>query len=280
MPELPEVEVTRLALAPYVEGGTVRTLVVRERRLRWPVPTQLAREVQGQPVLRLERRGKYLLWRFARGTLISHQGMSGVWRVLEHSSLQYPPARHDHVDVVMTGNVTLRYSDPRRFGALLWHGAQEGDEGDVMDHPLLRGLGIEPFDPRFDSAHLFAGTRGRKVAIKQLLLAGHVVVGVGNIYASEALFHAGISPRRAAQRVTRVQCERLAQAVRTVLAQAIALGGSTLRDFVGVEGEQGYFMLDAAVYGRAGLPCKVCATPVRRILQGQRASYFCPRCQH
>ncbi len=280
MPELPEVEVTRLALAPYVEGATVRTLVVRERRLRWPVPTQLARVVQGQPVLRLERRGKYLLWRFARGTLISHQGMSGVWRVLEQPA---PAARHDHVDVVMSGNVTLRYSDPRRFGALLWHAAQEGEgdgESDVMDHPLLRGLGIEPFDARFDGAHLFAGTRGRKVCIKQLLLAGHVVVGVGNIYASEALFHAGISPRRAAQRLTRVQCERLAQAVRTVLAQAIALGGSTLRDFVGVEGEQGYFMLDAAVYGRAGLPCKVCATPVRRIVQGQRASYFCPHCQH
>ena len=272
MPELPEVEVTRQALAPYVEGQTVQALVVRERRLRWPVPVHLARVLKHHAVLRLDRRGKYLLWRFAHGTLITHQGMSGVWRVLEQAT---PAQKHDHVDVCL-GQVTLRYSDPRRFGAVLWHGAAAGD---VEQHPLLAHLGMEPFDPRFNGAVLHAGTRGRKAPIKQVLLAGDVVVGVGNIYASEALFHAGIAPQRAAWRLSHAQCERLAAAVRQVLAQAIALGGSSLRDFVGTDGEQGYFMVDAAVYGRAGLPCKQCGTSVRRIVQGQRASYYCPRCQ-
>ncbi len=282
MPELPEVEVTRQTLAPYVEGATVHKLVVRERRLRWPIPQQLARVLQGHAVLRLERRGKYLLWRFAHGTLISHLGMSGMWRLLEQEREQNqeqarpaPAARHDHVDIVMD-RITLRYSDPRRFGALLWHAQRHGD---VMGHPLLRGLGVEPLDSRFDGAALYAGMRGRKASVKALLLAGQVVVGVGNIYASEALFYAGISPRRTGQRLTRLQCDQLAQAVRTVLAQAIALGGSTLRDFVGAKGQQGEFIRDAAVYGRTGLPCKVCAAPIKRIVQGQRATYYCPRCQ-
>lgn len=280
MPELPEVEITRQSLLPYVQGRIVSALVVRERRLRWPIPAQLARTVVGREVLRLERRGKYLLWHFAHGTLISHQGMSGAWRVLPPALFETQAATHDHVDVALGDSaapqVTLRYSDPRRFGSFLWHALRAGD---VAQHPLLVHLGMEPFDPRFDGAHLFAGTRGRKTSIKQLLLAGQVVVGVGNIYASEALFHARIDPRRAASRLTAVQCERLAQTVRAVLAQAIARGGSSLRDFVGVLGEYGQFMQDATVYGRAGQPCKVCGAPIRRIVQGQRATYFCPRCQ-
>ena len=277
MPELPEVEVTRRALAPYVEGATVLRVEVRERRFRWPVPRSLARSLTGHRVLQLERRGKYLLWRFAHGTVISHLGMSGSWRVFERAAP--PAAKHDHVDVLMGRGrqaALLRLSDPRRFGALLWHPAGDGD---VAAHPLLAPLGIEPFDPAFAGAALYRGTRTRSASIKQVLLAGDVVVGVGNIYASESLYRARVDPRAIARRLSPARCERIAQAVRQVLAEAIAVGGSTLRDFVGADGAQGYFMLDAGVYDRAGLPCKVCGTRIRRIVQGQRATYFCPHCQ-
>ena len=278
MPELPEVEVTRLALAPFVEGRRVAAVTVREFRLRWPVPRRLAHTLRGHRVLRLERRGKYLLWRFEHGTVISHLGMSGAWRVYPHDVPA--PARHDHVDVVVEGNATapatLRLTDPRRFGALLWHAARDGD---VARHPLLAALGVEPFDAAFDGALLHRLMRGRAAAIKPVLLAGDIVVGVGNIYASESLFRAGIDPRTPARRLTRARCDALAAAVRSVLAEAIAVGGSSLRDFVGTDGSAGYFMRSAHVYDRAGQPCKVCATPIRRLLQGQRATYFCPRCQ-
>lgn len=273
MPELPEVEVTRQALAPWVEGRTVRTVTVRERRLRWPVPPRLPALLAGHELLRLERRGKYLLWCFAHGTLISHLGMSGVWRV--HPRRAPPAGRHDHVDLCI-GSACLRLTDPRRFGALLWHPAGAGA---VDAHPLLARLGIEPFDPRFDGAWLYRHTRGRSAAIKLVLLAGDAVVGVGNIYASESLFRAGIDPRVPARRLGPRRCARLARAVREVLAEAIAVGGSTLRDFVSVAGEAGYFMREAAVYDRAGASCRHCATPIRRLVQGGRATYFCPRCQ-
>lgn len=277
MPEMPEVEVTRRALAPYVEGRTVLRVEVRERRFRWPVPKQLARHLTGHRVLRLERRGKYLLWRFAHGTVISHLGMSGTWRVFERAAP--PAAKHDHVDVVMDSGTlaaTLRLTDPRRFGALLWHGQRDGD---VATHPLLASLGIEPFDAAFDGAYLCRGTRGRTAPIKQVLLAGHVVVGVGNIYASECLYRAGVDPRASARRLSPARCERIVHAVREVLAEAILSGGSTLRDFFGADGARGDFMLDARVYGRAGLPCRACGTSIRRMVQGQRATYWCPRCQ-
>jgi len=271
MPELPEVEVTRRALAPHVEGRVVRAVHVRDRRLRWPVPLDLAQRLTGQRVAHLQRRGKYLLWRFSGGTLISHLGMSGSWRV--HAGGAPPPGRHDHVDLAFDDCV-LRLTDPRRFGALLWHPEAEGDA-----HPLLAHLGIEPFDPAFDGAWLHAGTRGRSTSIKQVLLAGDVVVGVGNIYASESLFRARIHPALPARRLGLARCTRLAEAVRAVLGEAIAVGGSTLRDFSAGAGAEGYFTQEAAVYDRAGLPCRVCAAPIRRRVQGQRATYFCPRCQ-
>jgi formamidopyrimidine-DNA glycosylase len=276
MPELPEVEVTRRALAPFVEGERVQAVVVRERRLRWLVPTRLAAQLKGQRVERLERRGKYLLWRFAHGTLISHLGMSGSWRV--HRGAAPPAGAHDHVDIVIAGRrpSVLRLTDPRRFGALLWHPARRGD---AQRHPLLLHLGPEPFEPRFGADHVFRLTRNRRAAIKQVLLAGDLVAGVGNIYASESLFRAGIDPRLAAHRLTRARCERLAAAVRAVLTEAIDVGGSTLRDFVGADGAEGYFMLEAFVYDQAGQPCRICRTPIRRIVQGQRATYFCPHCQ-
>ncbi|MBA2546953.1 MAG: bifunctional DNA-formamidopyrimidine glycosylase/DNA-(apurinic or apyrimidinic site) lyase [Burkholderiaceae bacterium] len=275
MPELPEVEVTRRALAPYVERRRVESVVVREPRLRWPVPPQLPMLITGQTVAGLHRRGKYLLWTFRNGTLISHLGMSGAWRVWPQRHRVPLPGTHDHVDLIVE-SACIRLTDPRRFGALLWHDAGAGD---VNAHPLLVNLGIEPFDARFTGEWLYRSTRKRAASIKQVLLAGDVVVGVGNIYASESLFRARINPKRAAQRLGQVRCEALAVAVREVLAEAIAVGGSTLRDFVSADGKDGYFMLDARVYGRAGLPCRVCATPIVRVLQGQRATYYCRLCQ-
>ncbi len=276
MPELPEVEVTRRALAPFVEGERVQAVVLRDRRLRWPVPARLASVLRGQRIERLERRGKYLLWRFAHGTLISHLGMSGSWRV--HLGIAPPAGMHDHVDIIVGEREPrmLRLTDPRRFGALLWHPSRSGD---VERHPLLSRLGLEPFDPRFDAEHVYRGTRGRRAAIKQVLLSGDIVVGVGNIYASESLFRAAIDPRLAAHRMSRERCVRLVNAVRAVLTEAIEVGGSTIRDFVGADGTEGYFMLEAFVYGREAHPCRVCKTTIRRIVQGQRATYFCPRCQ-
>jgi len=278
MPELPEVEVTRLALAPEVEGGIVRSLVVREPRLRWPVPAGLAQRISGHRVVRLERRGKYLLWRFEHGTLISHLGMSGSWRV--HPGAPPAPARHDHVDLVVEmpqGVRVLRLTDPRRFGALLWAG---GGERGLRRSALLARLGMEPFDARFDGAYLHERLRGRRSAIKQVLLAGDIVVGVGNIYASESLFAAGIDPRTAAGRLSRARCERLVLAVRAVLGRAIDVGGTSLRDFTGADGRDGYFMAGAQVYERNGLGCLRCgAGTIRRIVQSARATYFCPRCQ-
>jgi len=278
MPELPEVEVTRRALAPAVEGAVVQELIVRERRLRWPVPAALAKQIAGRKVLGLQRRGKYLLWRFEHGTLISHLGMSGSWRV--YREVPPPPGRHDHLDMIVAhadGVRVLRMTDPRRFGALLWCA---GGERDLQRNALLARLGIEPFDPRFDGALLHQRTRGRRISIKQALLAGEIVVGVGNIYASESLFEAGIDPRAAAGRLSRARCVRLAQAIRTVLGRAIDAGGSSMRDFIGADGRNGYFMLDARVYGQNGLICRRCSVGrIRRIVQSQRATYFCPHCQ-
>lgn len=274
VPELPEVEVTRRALAPHVERRRVEAVVVREPRLRWPVPPDLADQLADRLVQQLGRRGKYLLWQFAHGTLISHLGMSGAWRVWPRGTAP-PPRRHDHIDIVLRRHL-VRLTDPRRFGALLWHPAADGP---VAAHPLLSALGMEPFDPRFNGAWLHERMKSRAAAIKQVLLAGDIVVGVGNIYASESLFRAGIDPRTAGCRIGRARCERLAAAVREVLAEAIGVGGSTLRDFVSAAGDEGYFMLDAHVYRRQGAPCRVCGTPIRHIVQGQRSTYWCPRCQ-
>lgn len=273
MPELPEVEVVRRGLHLTVAGRTLRAMRVRERRLRWPIPAGVEDWVAGRRLAGIERRGKYLVLDFGAGALIVHLGMSGTLRFLAQPE---PPRAHDHVDLEFEHGL-LRYHDPRRFGAMLWHPHADGD---ASGHPLLAGLGIEPFDPRFDGAWLHRGFAGTRVAIKQVLLAGHVVVGVGNIYASEALFRAGIRPQTAARRISPARCDRLAQAIRETLAQAIERGGSSLRDFVSSQGEQGYFQLEALVYGRDGQPCRRCGEPVRLLRQQQRATYWCARCQH
>lgn len=272
MPELPEVEVVRRGLQAGLSRRVVSRVEVREPRLRWPVPEGLSRELAGRRLESVGRRGKYLLMDFGGATLIAHLGMSGNFRILEAPQA---PARHDHVDIDF-GERLLRYHDPRRFGAMLWHTPADGP---VSAHPLLAGLGVEPFSDEFDGEMLYRATRGRAVAIKQLLLSGTVVVGVGNIYASESLFRAGIRPSTPARRIGRERCERLAGAIRETLADAIARGGSSLRDFVGSDGQGGYFQLDCFVYGRAGQPCRVCGTPVAMRRDQQRATYWCPACQ-
>ncbi|ACR30191.1 bifunctional DNA-formamidopyrimidine glycosylase/DNA-(apurinic or apyrimidinic site) lyase [Burkholderia glumae] len=274
MPELPEVEVTRRGIEPFVTGRRVRRVDVRTATLRWPVPDNLAAALEAREVLRVERRGKYLLFEVDAGWFIVHLGMTGTLRVLPGG--EPPEARkHDHIDWVFDECV-LRFRDPRRFGAVLWHARESGD---IHRHPLLTSLGVEPFSPLFTPELLFRRTRGRTVSVKQALLAGDIVVGVGNIYASESLFRAGIRPTTAAGRVSLPRYQRLAEAVRATLADAIERGGSTLRDFVGSNGESGYFQLDCFVYDRAGEPCRVCGTPIRQIVQGQRSTYFCPNCQ-
>ncbi len=274
MPELPEVEVTARELARRFAGSRVRALRIFHRGFRLPVSAALPAAVLGQPVEDVGRRGKYLLWQFPNGVLLSHLGMSGAWRI--HEPEAAPPRRpHDHVEIECA-DALARLNDPRRFGLVLWHPRAEGD---VAAHPLLATLGIEPFDPRFDADWLVGQTRNQRSAIKSVLLAGRVVVGVGNIYASETLFEAGIHPATPAGRISRRRYVLLADAVRRVLAQAIAAGGSTLRDFSGADGVQGHYTNAARVYGRAGEPCLRCGTPIRRIVQTQRATYFCPTCQ-
>jgi len=274
MPELPEVEVTARALAQRFDGRQLQEVRIHDHRLRWPIPRRLPEKVRGQKIERIGRRGKYLLWHLPGGVLISHLGMSGSWRI--HEAGQVPPRQlHDHVEVLCDGALA-RFNDPRRFGALLWH-AGPGDT--VLRHPLLADLGIEPFDPRFGGQWLWQATRGRRVAIKQVLLGGKAVVGVGNIYATESLYHARIHPETEAGRIGPLRYERLAAAICGVLTRAIEAGGSTLRDFSSVEGVAGRYTEFAQAYDRAGLPCARCGTRIRRAVQGQRATYFCPHCQ-
>lgn len=270
MPELPEVETTRRGIAPYLEGRRIARIVVRNARLRHPVSPQLAREARGQILQVVDRRGKYLLLRCPAGTIIIHLGMSGSLRVLPGD---VPVERHDHLDIVLSGGHVLRLRDPRRFGSVIW------TRQDPQEHALLRGLGPEPLSDEFGGDYLYHRSRGRRLAIKQFIMDHHIVTGVGNIYASEALFLAGIHPARASGRISQERYERLAEGVKQVLAQAIAQGGTTLRDFYNGEGKPGYFQRQLKVYGRAGQPCATCGQPVAQIRQGQRSSFYCPACQ-
>ncbi len=270
MPELPEVETTRRGVAAAVVGRTIVRIDVREPRLRWRVAAELSSMAAGQQVRALERRAKYLLFSLANGTLILHLGMSGSLRALPAAT---PPLLHDHLDIVLDSGACLRFNDPRRFGSVLW------TTGDPEQHPLLRSLGPEPLAPEFNGAALARAAKGRRVAIKQLLMNSQIVVGVGNIYASEALFRAGIRPRRAAGRLKLAEFEALANAVKQVLQEAIRSGGTTLRDYVNADGMPGYFRQRLYVYERTGEPCRVCKTPIRHVVQGQRSTYFCGNCQ-
>jgi formamidopyrimidine-DNA glycosylase len=245
--------------------------VVRDARLRWPVPPDLPARLEGRRLEGISRRGKYLLFDLGDGHLLVHLGMSGSLRRLPRAE---PPRSHDHVDVVLDDRSLMRLTDPRRFGAMLWVGMQP------ETHALLRDLGPEPLGGDFSGRHLFDRSRSRRVAVKQFLMDAHTVTGIGNIYASEALFHAGIHPSRAAGRIALARYERLAEAIRNTLERALAAGGTTLRDFVGSDGRPGHFQRESAVYDREGQACRACGTAIRASRHGSRSTYFCPRCQH
>lgn len=268
MPELPEVETTRRGIEPHVGGQLIDDVILRETRLRWPVSAEIA-NIRGRRIVGLTRRGKYLIMRLDSGNLIWHLGMSGSMRILPIGSAGED---HEHVELQLASGQALRFRDPRRFGALLY------SDGDPLQHRLLRGLGPEPLGDGFHADYLHDRCRGRRVAIKSLLMNSHIVVGVGNIYASEALYRAGIRPTRAARRISKPRIARLVDAVRETLAEAIEHGGTTLKDFVRADGRPGYFRHQLRVYGNTAA-CAACGNPVRHIVQAQRASYYCPVCQ-
>ncbi|MFC3912946.1 bifunctional DNA-formamidopyrimidine glycosylase/DNA-(apurinic or apyrimidinic site) lyase [Pseudaeromonas sharmana] len=269
MPELPEVEVSRQGIAPWLVGQTVTRVVVRNPRLRWPIPAEI-QQLVGCPIASVQRRAKYLLLRSTLGTAILHLGMSGKLRVLPVGT---PAEKHDHVDIELGNGQLLRLNDPRRFGALLW------TSGDPLHHGLLATLGPEPLTDAFDGAYLHQRSRRKHSAIKPWLMDNHLVVGVGNIYANEALFAAGIDPRRAASALSPDECDRLVLEIKTVLERAIRQGGTTLRDFTRADGRPGYFVQELQVYGRAGEGCRRCGHPLESLRQGQRTTVFCPHCQ-
>lgn len=269
MPELPEVETTRRGLLPHLQGRAITGVTLRRPDLRWPIPQSVTQQLPGQTILAVRRRAKYLLIDTAPGSALLHLGMSGVLRVLPADATL---GRHDHVDITLDSGRVLRFTDPRRFGCLLWQPA-----GEV--HPLLQGLGPEPLSEDFSGETLFALARGRKAPVKTFLMDQSVVVGVGNIYAAESLFLAGIAPERAAGRISLARYQRLAAAVRDILGHAIRRGGTTLRDFLAPDGLPGYFEQELHVYGREGEPCTVCGTRLRGSRLGNRATVWCPRCQ-
>jgi formamidopyrimidine-DNA glycosylase len=278
LPELPEVETTLRGIEPALTGRTINLVIIRNASLRWPVPDEVD-QARGRRVIRCWRRAKYLLIELnrdesdvvsAEGGLLIHLGMSGSLRICEAGDA---PRKHDHVDIVLDNGKCIRFNDPRRFGVFSWW------EPPAEGHKLLRDLGPEPLSDAFSGIHLWQKSRGRKGAVKNFIMDGKIVVGVGNIYASEALFTSGIHPMRAAGRVSATRYEALAAAIRDVLSRAIRQGGTTLRDFLNSDGNPGYFAQELLVYEREGLPCFQCQTPIRRKVIGQRASYYCPRCR-
>ena len=269
MPELPEVETSRRGIAPWLEQQEVSDVIVRDRRLRWPVPDDIELRLSGQTIRSVARRAKYLLFDTGAGTAMLHLGMSGSVRIIDQDE---PAGKHDHVDIRLESGKALRFRDPRRFGSLLW-------AENPFEHALLRDLGPEPLSNDFDGEYLWHASRGRKVSIKPFIMNSAIVVGVGNIYASEALYSAGIHPKRQAGRVARARMDRLATSIRSVLQRAIDAGGTTLRDFHGGDGAPGYFKQQLDVYDREGFPCRRCNTPIKAVVLGQRSTYYCKTCQ-
>ena len=271
MPELPEVETTKNGIAPHILNQTIESIEIRQPKLRWPIPDDVPAKLPGQVIREVTRRGKYIGVQTDSGTLIIHLGMSGS---LYFVAPETPPMFHDHVDIHFVGlNKVLRYTDPRRFGAMLWQ------EGDWHAHELISHLGPEPLTDVFNVDYLYEKAKGRKQAIKQFIMDSKIVVGVGNIYANEALFMAGIRPTRAAGNISKARLAVFVECIKSVLAAAIAQGGTTLKDFVSGEGKPGYFKQELKVYGRADQPCTVCKAPLKEIRQGQRSTVFCPVCQ-
>ena len=269
MPELPEVETSRRGISPWLVGHEIDSVVVRDRRLRWPVPDNIESMLEGQTIRDLRRRAKYLIFETDSGSAMLHLGMSGSVRIIDADE---PAAKHDHLDIRLKTGKSMRFRDPRRFGSFLW-------ADDPLEHPLIRDLGPEPLEDSFDGEYLWSAARGRRVAIKPFIMNAGIVVGVGNIYASEALFGAGIHPKRRADRVAKPRMLKLADSIKSVLQRAIDAGGTTLRDFHGGDGEPGYFKQELDVYGRDGEPCRTCDTPLRAIVLGQRSTFYCKNCQ-
>ncbi len=274
MPELPEVEITRRGLLP-LQGQTVKNVVIRNASMRWPVPAHLPQTLKNQQLVGLTRRAKYILAEFQndkleKGTLLLHLGMSGRISLLDRN---YPPEKHDHFDIAFNSGEVLRLRDPRRFGAVLWAGLEPNN------HALLRVLGPEPLGEDFNGKYLHQHIRARSAAIKTTIMDGHLVVGVGNIYASESLFRARINPQTPAKNITLKQCEKLVVEIKATLSDALAAGGSSLRDFFGTDGNPGYFQQEYFVYGRTNEPCKICTKPIKTIRLGQRSTFFCAHCQ-
>jgi formamidopyrimidine-DNA glycosylase len=269
MPELPEVETSRRGISPWLVGKRIEAVVVRDRRLRWPVPDEIEDRLHGQTIDDIRRRAKYLLFDTHKGSALLHLGMSGSVRIIE---IDEPPAKHDHIDIQMDSGKALRFRDPRRFGSFLW-------AADPESHPLLSNLGPEPLSDDFHGDYLWEIARNRRVAIKQFIMNAAIVVGVGNIYASESLYQARIHPKRRADRVSRQRMALLADVIKNVLQRAITAGGTTLRDFHGGDGEPGYFQQELDVYGRDGEPCRSCAAPLTIAVMGQRSTFYCKICQ-
>ena len=269
MPELPEVETSRRGISPHIVGKRLDTVIIRQSRLRWPIPENLSQQITGQSLASISRRGKYLLLDFGSGYLIIHLGMSGSLRI---TSLEIAANKHDHIDWVFADGTVLRYNDPRKFGAVLW--STNPDQ-----HPLLSKLGPEPLSDSLNAAYLLKAASTRRIPINAFIMDSHIVVGVGNIYASESLFAAGIAPSRTAGSITAQEFEKLVASIQKVLKQAITQGGTTLRDYVNPEGKPGYFQQTLQVYGRRNQACRHCSTPIQQSKIGQRATYFCPRCQ-
>ncbi|MEH6457237.1 MAG: bifunctional DNA-formamidopyrimidine glycosylase/DNA-(apurinic or apyrimidinic site) lyase [Cocleimonas sp.] len=269
MPELPEVETTRRGIKPYIDQQTVSEVIVRQPKLRWPIPPEI-HQMEGQLVESVTRRGKYILLETITGTALIHLGMSGSLRIVEAGA---DVEKHDHVDIILTTGKAVRLRDPRRFGAFLW------TTQNPLKHKLIRSLGPEPLTDDFHADYLYQASRGRSMSIKQFIMNGHVVVGVGNIYACESLFMSGISPKWAAGKVSKARYQKLVHEIKTVLAKAIEQGGTTLQDFVQVEGSPGYFKQELNAYGRAGEPCFICKASIKQITQGQRSTFYCGKCQ-
>jgi len=271
MPELPEVETTRRGIEPHMLEQTITKIIVRDRRLRWPVSRKLDTEAKGCRVLSVQRRSKYLLINTDNGSIIVHLGMSGSLRVLPQDT---PAEKHDHIDMVLGNGLCVRFRDPRRFGSFFW------TRNNPLQHKRLLDLGPEPLSSEFSSQYLFGQSRGRKQNIKAFIMNSKIVVGVGNIYACESLFLAGIHPGTITARISRARLEKLVHSIKKVLRKAIKQGGTTLKDFAQTDGKPGYFSQSLNVYGRAGLPCHSCQRPVKKITQAQRSTFYCPKCQH
>ncbi len=270
LPELPEVETTRRGIEPHIREKVIRDIILRRKNLRWPITPAISTDLPGETIQSVSRRGKYLLLGTSKGTLIIHLGMSGSLRIVDAGR---QAAKHDHVDIVLANDKVLRYTDPRRFGCILW------ETEAIESHPLLASLGPEPLGDDFDTDYLFKKSRARSATIKTFIMDSRVVVGVGNIYANEALFLAGISPKRSAGKISKPRYAKLVLCITQVLQRAIDVGGTTLRDFTNSNGEPGYFAQSLQVYGRKGKPCHVCQSTLKEIQQGQRSTVYCPKCQ-